>query len=612
MDKTQRSVSSSGPRPNAPAAETPRPEGVRETIESIIVAFILAFVFRAFVVEAFVIPTGSMAPGLYGKHGEHRCAACGYHFAYGLRETIRLPDGRGELGTLEQPDGFRVECPNCGYSDLDERLNATAATRVTADSGDRILVLKWPYDLGGELLGPQRWDVVVFKDPQDGDTNYIKRLLGLPGEVVQLVDGDLYAAPLERVPPDIVEALSRPPKSLDEGGNPLARRLSDEQARRLAKLLTIRRKTRVAQESLWMVHYDHDYPPNRSLRPRALPDEEPWNPPVWRPKTPQDAAAWDASNSCVRFTPQGDAAHWLQLTGKPIQDDYGYNNVFRVRRGLPSPPVSVGDVRLSLVVTPGVPVVRPSAAGQVWPDDGACLTLLLRKGTDEFRATIGVDGGVRLDRFDKDGIGIPLQTGRIEPLRVGEPLEVEFENLDYRVALRVNGEEVVATDDEQYRPDLTRLLFGAAVYRDGVGGGASVEMAARGVPLEIRHLKVCRDVYYRSSDVALNAESLQRQLNPFFQYPGWGVATNPLLLRRDPPDYFCCGDNSPQSKDSRLWWEVCSWLKNRPAPFSYQYGTVPGDQMIGRAFFVYWPSGLRITNDMPAVIPNVGRMRIIR
>ena len=54
---------------NAQAVERRRAaEGsVRETIESIIIAFVLAFVFRAFVVEAFVIPTGSMAPTLLGQ-----------------------------------------------------------------------------------------------------------------------------------------------------------------------------------------------------------------------------------------------------------------------------------------------------------------------------------------------------------------------------------------------------------------------------------------------------------------------------------------------------------------------------------------------------------------
>ena len=39
---------------------------VRETIESIVVALVLAFLFRTFEAEAFVIPTGSMAPTLMG------------------------------------------------------------------------------------------------------------------------------------------------------------------------------------------------------------------------------------------------------------------------------------------------------------------------------------------------------------------------------------------------------------------------------------------------------------------------------------------------------------------------------------------------------------------
>src|SRR5271168_2726154 len=54
---------------------------VKETLESILVAFILAFIFRAFVVEAFVIPTGSMAPTLMGAHFSFVCPDCGYPFA---------------------------------------------------------------------------------------------------------------------------------------------------------------------------------------------------------------------------------------------------------------------------------------------------------------------------------------------------------------------------------------------------------------------------------------------------------------------------------------------------------------------------------------------------
>src|SRR5947199_6202109 len=99
---------------SAASSRDARADGnVKETVESILVAFILAFIFRAFIVEAFVIPTGSMAPTLMGAHMQFRCPDCGYSFAAGFA-----------AGNPEQDDAFfvpeqssktySVMCPNCG------------------------------------------------------------------------------------------------------------------------------------------------------------------------------------------------------------------------------------------------------------------------------------------------------------------------------------------------------------------------------------------------------------------------------------------------------------------------------------------------------------------
>lgn len=72
--------------------------------------------------------------------------------------------------------------------------------------GDRLFVTKFSYGyskhsfpfsppiFSGRLLSatPKRGDVVVFKTPADNRTDYIKRLIGLPGDTIQFINGNLY------------------------------------------------------------------------------------------------------------------------------------------------------------------------------------------------------------------------------------------------------------------------------------------------------------------------------------------------------------------------------------------------------------------------------------
>lgn len=562
----------------------PRPDGIRDTIESIVVAFILAFVFRAFMVEAFVIPTGSMASGLFGQHAYHRCALCKYPFAYGLREDQQIVTRDGVRhfdGTLAKP--YSVECPNCGYLGEGNSILNTPENRVVGNAGDRILVLKWPYDIGGDWLGPKRWDVVVFKDPEDGDTNFIKRLIGLPGEILQILDGDIYTVPVNQVPAPIVEALEKPPQPWTSDNQ----RLTPAQYEELAALLQIRRKTRIAQQSLWMLHYDNDFKPDPSI-----PQNPNFSPPAWRPE--RENSGWNLSSPRIVMTPKDDADDWLRLSGKRIEDDYGYNNVGPAGVGPRSEQQAVGDVLLKFVFTPD------SSKG--------ALKVYLSKGSDEFIARLDADGTVQLFKVGLRGALVQLQKNQIDPLVPGKPLRIEFENLDYRIALRIDDEEQVATVDSQYAPDPVRLFKGYG--RDDSTNRAAIRLGSEQMAMHIDHLSVYRDVFYRSDcQLESGSQLIPTKRNPYGHLPGWGTTLNPILLRDSPKEYFCLGDNSPQSKDSRLWWEVCPMLEQRG---DYRFGTVPADLMIGKAFFVYWPSGYRISKETPGVIPNVGRMRIIR
>ena len=56
---------------------------VKLTIDTLLTALILAFVFRAFMIEAFIIPTGSMARSLSGAHGTQVCRNCGWESDFG-------------------------------------------------------------------------------------------------------------------------------------------------------------------------------------------------------------------------------------------------------------------------------------------------------------------------------------------------------------------------------------------------------------------------------------------------------------------------------------------------------------------------------------------------
>src|SRR4051812_39576292 len=187
------------PDPKAGGKEAPPPDGTRETIESIAMAIVLALIFRSFVAEAFVIPTGSMAPTLMGRHKDVFCPECNCRYQVGASNEVTKegsPNGNFVIGS---------SCPSCG---IPWSLDLYKKPNDDSFSGDRIIVGKFAYD----FEEPKRWDVIVFKFPGNARDNYIKRLVGLPKETVRIVGGNVYTRQQENEPFRIAR---KPPAKLD-------------------------------------------------------------------------------------------------------------------------------------------------------------------------------------------------------------------------------------------------------------------------------------------------------------------------------------------------------------------------------------------------------------
>lgn len=152
-------------RPQSGWLENPAAGVVRQTVELLVALCVGVLLFRTFSAEAYVVPTGSMAPTLLGRHRELTCPNCGFGFVIGLSEEGNAP---------------HAVCPNCGMNDLDD-LPAVEC------NGDRVLVQKFLYD----FRPPRRWEVAVFHFPGEPSQAYVKRVVGLPGESVQIVGGNV-------------------------------------------------------------------------------------------------------------------------------------------------------------------------------------------------------------------------------------------------------------------------------------------------------------------------------------------------------------------------------------------------------------------------------------
>lgn len=532
---------------------------VKETIISIIISLAMALVAKAYVVEAFVIPTGSMAPTLLGKHMTFRSDATGYEWDVNPWFYGRAANGEAvptriqanpRSGGLQFP---RVTDPMTTSQVNPPRRQPRSGYTLTGEpkqlrAGDRILVEKMLY----EVTGPSRFDVVVFKNPQNPMQNFIKRLIGLNNEAIFLVDGDVFTA-------DAADA-----------------RAWDKYA--------IRTKPARVQRDVWRRVFSSEYtPPNPvdSVGRRFF--ETPWSGAGW---TTADQRVFTTQDS-GRTTLTWDTEAW------PINDWNPYNEVqvgagFQGGRSFLDPEhyFPVSDLRLRAGVEPesdGLTLVATiEARGCVYQAllDGTNATLRMTDGSSQWRV---------------------LATTPHGSPKPGRVTEVEFWHWDQRLALFIDGKEVLSAGYDWDPSERLERVVGSRAEdiapRDIVlekqssyaAGRPSVTWSFEGSALSLHRVGLDKDIYYRP-------DGTQRAANP-----------HEVAVLND-AQYFVLGDNSAASADGRKWDAVDPEV----AKVDPTVGVVPARLLLGKAFFVYFPAphnfelfGLSIP------VPDFGHMRAI-
>jgi Signal peptidase, peptidase S26 len=491
--------------------------------------------------------------------------------------------------------------------------------------GDRVLVGKFLYDT--DVVPPSRYDVVVFKYPampmENGTPkNYIKRLLGLPGELIAIFFGRLYVftPPAKGVPDGIAEKewreltdmsytdqvdLWKGPKPLKDEGklsrnflNPTAQKLWDQ------KQFKILQKPPSVMLALSRPVFDNDHQA-KDLK-GILPDR-------WAPVS---SSAWVADNETgfatageskseewlhyrhilrppswpAKNSPNRDETiqrikedkHWPQL----ITDFLGYNTYESLR--ITGGQNWAGDLMLSLRLTVDSP------KGQFWME--------LSRGVDRFQARFDLATGVcslyrRSEHKKKEIVenGVTKEAPDWQLLQSADTrvkakgtYALRFANYDERLTVWVD-RDLPFDEGKKYDPPAkvgpdSEEDADARHLEDIKNNDLQpASLCSVGAPVKVNSLQLWRDTYYTGFAIhpgpPIETEILVCDHRPSIQNDDWSHPRQWESLRHldaktiyiYPRHYLCLGDNSQASSDSREW------------------GLVPDRLMLGRALLVYFP-----------------------
>lgn len=605
MSKTKTSTETKKP---ASAEKTePVDGGWRETVESIAMAVILALLFRGFVAEAFVIPTGSMAPTLVGRHKDVKCPQCGIRY-----QVSCSPEAENEVLT-----GRHVIDTTCSVCRYTQRLNPLKHPNEASFSGDRIIVGKFCYD----LEEPERWDVIVFKYPGNAAVNYIKRLIGLPNEKLWIVGGNIYTCGKDE-PDDKLRIARKPPSKLDA----LLQIVDDTDhiPQELTKLGWPSRwqnlSTAGSGPAQWEV-----LDGGRAFVAKAAGEGEAWI--RYRHLVPS-YEDWKTIEGRHEL-PAGVA----ERKGELIADYYAYNTAAR-EQAVASPvaplwrfPLTKG-YRPPTDLPPGSGLGEepsPTAFGEHWVDDLAveCLAevtgqqgeislMLVRGGVKHVckinladgRATMSMLGpnGKPIAFRSDDGEAVEAPTANTTVKGAGR-YRLRLSNVDHEMLLWVNGSVVPFEGATTY--DSVDLIV--PQYTEAEPGDlAPAGIGARDADVKVSKLRILRDKYYIATfyggpdyDRAPDAAGIQQIFRDPSQWnaPQGLFAENnrrSIHFRLEDDHFLPLGDNSPQSSDARYW-------------NGHQY--VERQLLIGKALMIYWP---HTWNAPIPFLPKFSRMGPIR
>lgn len=514
----------------------------------LVISFVVVLIFRGFIFETFHIPTGSMAPTLRGAHMQFTSPQSGFTWAVNPWSDPRQPPTATQ-GTASNP--VRVSDPVTGVP--------MQPGAFPLRSGDRIAVLKYNW-----LHHPKRWDVIVFKMPENPRENYIKRLVGLPNEDLWLVDGDVFV------------------------------RASEQDDWRIA-----RKPAYIQDDVWWTIHSSELEPLQQSFD--GLPWRSPWTGNGWT----HDAGGAIRAESAQPGPLTWDNNLW------PLTDFAAYNQMTpwapNHRETQPAVPVyPVSDLRVRAGIEPHGP--------------DAVVRFTIEARESRFVAEV-TSGGVRYSIEPRDGgEPIALNANGFGGFPEDRITDVEFLHVDQALEVRINGathgrmaydwspverlRRSTSLTDAQL-DDVLANPASTALSNDrntlGVYTQPRVSIETSGAPVTLHNVGLDRDLYYQPA---------ARWNGPNTSSPGLGSHPE-HLAQMDDWQFFAAGDNSASSRDSRLWDAVSPWVAAETAA---PVGLVPGDMLMGEAVVVFWPSAntLHLGPLRIPFIPDVGRVRLIK